>query len=776
MASVTWLSGVPVALVAAFWVLVPGLLVLRACGLRGVTAWSAAPLVSVAVIASSAVPGAAFGIPWGPGTPLVAAVLVAVAGLLFRGFLARRPAGSPLHRGWRSALSSWEPGRRLRATLVRLRTPRGLFAAGPDPLTAALPQAWRTSKQREGPDGRRAGTAAAAGVGIAVLLGWVTVVLGFGRVDEISSTYDAVFHYNGVAHILHTGDASSLTLGTLTNPGMATAPYPAAWHDLVSLVATSSGAGVPVATNLTAWAVAALVWPLSVLLLTRQVVGRSAGAAFAAPVVATGFTAFPWALMSFGVLWPNLLGVALLPAVLAAVATLAGIARHSVLGPGGAGVLLLTTVPALGLAHPNAVFSLAVLGLFPVLWGLGRLARHRIATRRWWQPVVGFVAVAAVVGTVLWLMLVSPLLSGVRGFDWPAFTDTPNAVAEVLLNATNGRPDLVALSVTVLVGVVGALRRVATSWLVPAHLAAGALYVLAASSDGELSAALTGAWYNDSYRLAAMVPVTGAPLAVVGLLVLGGLLRRGLPRLSDPARAFARRRGAPAAAVAALTVLLVAVSGGLGVSTHASVLAGTYRTPSDTMLEPGQREFLQRAGELVPPDAVVAADPFTGNALFYPLTGREVLFPHMAGNWTPEQTLLATRLRDAAVEPLVCEAAAATRVGYVLTGPITFWPWSGGAGAYPGLHDIAPVPGFELLAQEGDHALWRLTACDPPGPDDPGAQAMDPPDPAVPPGTPGIDAPAPPPPGAPGEAPAGAPAPATVPGSNPAPVPPAPAP
>lgn len=727
MTGPTWLSAVPAALAAAFWVLGPGLLVLRACGLRGLTTWGAAPLVSVAVIASSAVAGGVPGIPWGPWTPLVTAALVAVAALVFRGFLARRPAGSPLHRGWRSALASWEPGRRARAALVRLRTPRGRFAAAPDPLTTALPQVWRTASLREGIDGRRAGVAAAAGTAVALVLGWLTVVLGFGRVDEISSTYDAVFHYNAVAHILDTGDASSLTLGTLTNPGSATALYPAAWHDLVALVATTSGAGVPVATNLTAWAVAALVWPLSVLLLTRQTVGRSTGAAFAAPAVATGFTAFPWALMSFGVLWPNLLGVSLLPAVLAAVVTVAGVARHSVLGRGGAAVLLVTTVPALGLAHPNAVFSVAVLGLFPVLWGLGRLARHRIATRHWWQPVAGFATVAAVVGGVLWLMLVSPLLAGVRGFDWPAFTDPPNAVVEVLLNAPNGRPYLVVLSVVVLVGVVGALRRVATSWLVPAHLASGALYVLSASSDGELSAALTGPWYNDSYRLAAMVPVSGAPLAVIGLLVLAGAARRGLARRPGPARGLARRRGAPAAAVAVVAALLVALSGGLGVATHAAVLAGTYRTPTDVLLEPGQREFLQRAAELVPPDAVVAADPYTGNALLYPLTGREVLFPHMTGNWTPAQTLLATRMRDAAVDPRVCDAAAATRVGYVLTGPITFWAWSGGARWYPGLHDIAPVPGFELLAEGAGHELWRLTACDPAGPDAPDAQALEPP-------------------------------------------------
>lgn len=710
----SWWSGVPAALAAAFWVLVPGLLVLRASGVRGLTCWGAAPLVSVAVVAISAVLGTAVGVPWGPWTVLVATAVAAVIALVVRGFVARRPTDGPRRR---SALSSWEPGRRVRAAWVRLRTPQGLFAAAPDPLTTALPHVWPTSAQQEGLDGRRAGIAAAAGVGVSAVLSWVTAVLGFGPVDGLSSTYDAVFHYNAVAHVLHTGDGSSLTLGTLTNPAMTTALYPAAWHDLVSLVAMSSGAGVPVATNLTAWAVAALVFPLSVLMLVRQVTGRSTGAAFAAPVVASGFTAFPWALMSFGVLWPNLLGVSLLPAALAAVLTLSGLARDGVLGPGGAAVLLVAAVPALGLAHPNAVFSLAVLGLFPVLWGLAVLTRYRLGTPRWWQPVAGFGAVGVLVAAVLWLMLGSSLLSGVRSFDWPAFTDTPTAVIQVVWGATNGRPWLVALSLTVVVGLVAALRRPATSWLVPTHLVSGALYVLSASSDGDLAAALTGAWYNDSYRLAATVPVTAAPLAALGLLALGGLVRRLLLRLPEPAPGWARRRGSAAVVVAALTALVTVISGGLGVATHASVLAGTYRTSADSLLEPGQREFLEHVGTLLPPDAVVAADPYTGNALLYPLTGREVLFGHMTGNWTPDQLLVASRLRDAGTDPTVCAAAAATRVGWVLTGPLTFWPWSGGARWYPGLHDIAPVPGFELVAEDGGRELWRLTACEP-GSDD----------------------------------------------------------
>ncbi|GAA1392584.1 hypothetical protein GCM10009613_37690 [Pseudonocardia kongjuensis] len=711
MATPTWLSALPAALAVVFWVLVPGLLVTRLSGLRGITAWGAAPLVSVSLIATSAVLGTLLGIPWGPWVPLGAALLVAALVVVFHGFLARRPAGSALHRGWGPALRTWEPARRARAALVRLQTPRGRFARTPEPLTTAMPQVWRTSAQREGPDGRHAGVAALAGTAVAAAVAWLTVVLGFGPVDQLSSTYDAVFHYSAIAHVLGTGDASSLTLGTLTSPTSSEAFYPAAWHGLVALVAMSSGSGVPIAANLTAWAVAAVVFPLSALLLTRHVVGRSAGAAFAAPVLATGFTAFPWALMAFGVLWPNLLGVALLPAVLAVATALLGLARDPVLRPGGAAALGAAGVLALGFAHPNAVFSLAVLVLFPLVWALLALTRRRLFTRRFWQPLAGLAVTGGGVALVVWLMVASPLLAGVRSFDWPAFTSTPEAVLQVLLHSTNVRPALWVLAALVLVGAVVSLRRFATSWLVPAHAAAGALYVLAASREDALTAGLTGAWYNDSFRLAAMVPVTGVVLAVLGVVTLAGLLRSLLQRFARPAPA---RRGVPALLTAGVTALVLAVTGGLYVPTHASVLAGPYQQPGDTLLEPGQREFLERVGTIVPEGAVVAADPFTGNSLLYPLTGREVLFPHLIGSWTPDQTVVATRLRDAASDPEVCAAAAATRVGWLISGPITFWPWHGGARWYPGLHDIEPVDGFEFVATDGANTLWRLTACDDP--------------------------------------------------------------
>lgn len=707
----SWLAVAPAVVLAVFWSVAPGLLCAYAWGLRGLVAWGASPLLSVAVVAISAVLGTAIGLPWGGWVPLLAAVLVALVAL------GVRAAGDVLLPKYRTRPESTVAAarRRVRAFYVRLRTPRGRFARIPDlvgelPTTAVAVTPWPNASRREGRDGRWAGPAALAGVAVAVVFGWLTVVNGMGPADSLSQTYDAVFHYSAVAHIVATGDASSLTLGVLTNPTSTTAFYPGAWHDLVSLTDLSTGVGVMPAMNATALAVAVVSWPLGCLFLARQVLGRSAGVALVTPVLAVGFTAFPWNLLSFGVLWPNLLGIALLPGALAAVVTLTGLARDSTIGRPAAAVVLVVALPTLTLAHPNAVFSLAVLTLFPVLWGIASLFRHRLVTRRWWQPVGALAVVAGLIWFVTWLMIASPLTEGVRSFDWKAFETAGESVWAVLTNGTNGRPELWTISVLVLVGVVFALRRVATSWLVPAHLASGYLYLLAASQEGSFTAAVTGAWYNDSTRLAAMVPITGSVLAAGGLVGLAGLVRRAV--LAATTSTVSWRRGLPAATIAAVALLAVVISGGMHQQVHAKVVSGPYRSAGDVLLEPGQREFLERVGREVSPDSVVAENPWTGNSLLYPLTGHEVLFPHLNGNWTPEQRLIADRLRDAAFDPAVCAAVTANRVDYVITGPVTFWEWNGGTRQYPGIDNVAGVPGFELVDDDGHNQLWRVTACD----------------------------------------------------------------
>ncbi|MBC3194378.1 hypothetical protein H7X46_25340 [Pseudonocardia sp. C8] len=698
----SWFAAVPLVLLAAAWVTLPGLLVGVAAGLRGIAAWGAAPLLSVGLIAGSAVAGGVLGIPWSGAVPVATALLFALVVVGTRRLVLRRP----LVPGW-----------------ARVR-------AGAAARRAVLVQG--------GPDRRWTGLAAASGLVLAGMLGFRAAIRGMDRPDALSQTFDANFHYNAVARILNTADASSLTVGGLVNsPGF----YPAAWHGVVSLVVPlAPGPGeIVVASNVVALVTTLLVWPLSVLLLVRTLVGRSAGAALAAPVLSLGFVAFPWTLVTYGALWPNLLGVALVPAALATVA----LAARPGLGPGAAvrrdppadavpagpapdgpyppgrvarWFPVTGAVLALGLAHPNALFGAVVLATPPVLWGLAGGVRRGLRAGGW--RAARALAVAPVVlgsGAVVgWLMFVSPALDGVRGYYWEPEVTTGEAVLNTVLHNPGGHDPAWSVAVLTLAGAVWALRRARTSWLVPAHLLVCVLYVVGAST---WSSVWTGVWYNDAPRIAALVPVTAAPVATLGLVALCSLARRlacvardALTRAAPAVRLWPRPRAA--VLVAAGVVAVVVTSGGLYQRAHIDALAGIYQTPEEVLVGPEQAQFLRYAGELLPADAVVAQNPWAGTAMLWPLTDRKVLFPHLTGVWTPDQQVIAERLRYAGSDPAVCAAVAETGVGYVLTAPPTFWEPDPHADDWPGLDDLADADGFELLAEEGENALWRITACD----------------------------------------------------------------
>lgn len=671
----SWSSVIPLWLLAVGWIVGPGLLVGWAAGLRGLVVWGAAPLLSVGLVAGSAVLAGAMDIRWQWLVPVMAVVVAAMA------------VGG--YRAAHGGLGVQFTGRR--------RRPRLSWVVA----LARIHGRWRVPRLDGG-----TGAAGVAGSVAAAVLGGVTVAAGMGRPDALSQTFDANFHYNAVVRILDSGNASSMVLGTLTNPSSAAAFYPGAWHDLVSLVTLATGnGGVVTASNAVVFAVSAVMWPLSCLLLIRQVVGRSLGAALAAPVLALGFVAFPWTLIAYGALWPNLLGVALMPAALAAVVTCVGWARASTVSRGGALMLALTAVPTLGLAHPNAVFGLAVVAVWPLAWSLGGVIRDRWRARRRFVAVVAILAAVTTVAGVSWVMAASPLLAGVRSYSWDPIGTWQQGVVGVLTNSPNGGPAAWTISFLVLSGAVAALRHWRTSWLIPTHASTSALYVVAASTS---SSPWTGAWYNDPPRLAAMVPVTAAPLAVIGLVAITGLVLRAPSLLRQVRWPRSPHAGVP---VALVLLLLLVVSGGLYQRPHAHYLATIYRNPTDVLVDSDQREFLIRAGAVLPHDAVVAQNPFTGNALLYALTNRHVLFPHLQGSWSPEQQVIAQRLPEAGTDPSVCTAIEATGVTYALTGPATFWPWNPLASNFGGLDDLSETAGFNLIADDGNSRLYRITAC-----------------------------------------------------------------
>ncbi len=653
-----WLIAVPAIGAATAVLVLPGLLLAWALRLRGFALVALAPVLSVALVAVAAVGAAVLALPWGLLPVLALTLLAAVA----------------------AAAVAWQ-------SRVRWRPRRGM-------------------------DSR----AAFAGLGtlLAALLIGSRLIYVFGSPENISQTFDNIFHLNAVKYILDSGQASSLTVGSMTGIPF----YPAGWHAVVSLTAQLAGAEIPVAVNAVNLVIGALVWPLACILLCQQVLGQGRMAALLAGVFSAAFGAFPLMMVDFGVLYPNLLSVSLLPALLAL-----GLQalRLSVVPDLPRPTLYLAAAVALagvGLAHPSTVMaSLAFLSP-AVLFAFARGWRQW--RRRW--PASRTVAwtwtAALVAGTAVVIAAWRAIRPEAEAAFWPPIQSPLGALWELASNSEMDRPPAIAVSVFIAVGLVVLLRRRGLWWLLGMYGVAGFLFLVVSSfRPGRLRDFITAIWYNDSFRLAALIPTAGVVIATIGAVWVLDRARRqlalrpGIRRGGKPAGSSSlekpRAIGLGALAIA-VTALLTQVG---GVQYAADKAHENYELRADSeLITSDEMAVLRDMGDLVPPDAVVAANAWNGSALAYALADRRTIQLHvLTSNLTAEDRLILDSLREARTDPAVCPAVRKLNVSYALD----FGAQEVNLGSHPapGLENLEDSGVATLLSRHGDAKLFEIHGC-----------------------------------------------------------------
>lgn len=702
----SWLPLVPALGVALLVLLVPGLLVTLAARLRGIDAFATAPAVSVGLTAVAAILAPALGLRWALWIPFAAAVPTALVVLLLTLLLRRlRLADLPRPRAAGAASAAADRDGARRAPWARaLRT-------APE-MAEFAPASWFSREQ--------AAWWGAFLIGGALMLR--NLKNSLGQPGWFSQTFDASFHLNAIRWIAETGNASSTALTTMTSGGKTPDFYPAAWHDVVSLVFMATGCTVPEATNAVVLVAGAVVWPLSILFLLRSMGRFSLPVVLAAGSVLAGFVAFPLLLMDFGVLYPNYLGLILLPAVLGLVLNLFRVGTVRRTDTAQAVLLGVPSGLGLALAHPNAMMSLLVMAL-PVLVVRGiRQVRAALAGRvRWWAAAVQALLVLAAWWFVCWFLwgIVRPPASA---SDWPPGGSDAQAWGEALLNNPIGRYTAQwTLSVLVVVGAVAVLRTRRHVWLLGTYGVVLYYYVCVRWLNFDQDRTwITGVWYNDAYRLAALLPLAGIPLAVVGVQWLLDLLTASpawaaLARRAERRRLAGRRVSAPAllAVATGLVALVVTQSSG---PLHRQVEDSFWSYAADAdarLVSADELDVLQHVDQYVPAGQTVVVDPWTGGTLVYALADRKASMMHTYANPTPEVAYLNTHLDRARTDPKVCRDLKAIDAQYVLYFGNLEVNLQDHTGAYSGIRNIpfAGASTAQTVYQKGGAGLLKITAC-----------------------------------------------------------------
>lgn len=524
-----------------------------------------------------------------------------------------------------------------------------------------------------------------------------------GSIDAVSQSYDNVFHLNATRHILRHQDASAWVVGGMTRLEGSEGYYPALWHQAASLVTQLSGQDIVLASNVLMLVVAVVVWPLGLVAMVRTTTDAGPVGLFLTGALSGVTAAFPLTLMSWGIVLPYFLSVALLPAVVTAIVHLAGLAAPGParLRPLQLLVLLVAGCGAVGLAHPQGVFAGIVLGVPILLWATVLRARELVSRAARAVPrfalTAGLTAVVMVASSVLWVRARPSEASAV----WEPNASLIEAIGQVGSLSPNASPTFVPLGVVMLVSLLGVLLWTRSRWLVASWLVAGALSVATrATSVGDLRYLLTGNWYSDNNRVAAIVTIVAVPVLAVGIDAVARRAARSWPAL----------RTAIGPLVISLFTTVVLTLSLLSPATAVNQQHLLDNWMYDVLLSDDERALLERLPEVVPEDAVIATNAWNGSSLAYAISDREVLNTTMGFQAPPEVHLLNAELDEAHRDPEVCDAMHEVGVDYALDfGARELHQRSA---TYTGLNEISETGAAEVVLQVGEAKLLRMLPCE----------------------------------------------------------------
>ena len=537
--------------------------------------------------------------------------------------------------------------------------------------------------------------------------------------EAFSQTLDNSFHMNAIRWIQEHGDASSLTMGAVSGMNQEPYFYPAGWHDFVYLIYSTTGTSIATATIVMILLVAGIIWPCSLVAMCLSIPHLRRLQALAIPALTCGFFAFPGLLLFWGVLFPNLLGYALLPAFVALLSHMIQLlARREYSLVLSLSLTILVGLGGLALVHPNAVVSAAVFAVPMLLGGVVQVLRTRGASTR--EHLVGTgVLVSLIAGCVTAWSVLRP--SQEASELWTSIMGEGEAVYQFLfLGLENANPlggnfaPAYLVGFLALWGVGYLLYKRRNLWLIGSWMLVGYMWIIAASVPrGDFRLLMVGPWYTDHFRLAALVVFPSVLLAGIGL---GGAVEGIFVRIMHAIPREKHAKIAPAL-MGAVMVLVLAVAG-LSSRTpamHDATLEVAKRyqvTPTSDILNQDEMNVINEIPKIVPKGDTIVNNPWDGSAYIYALADRHLTSYHFEFQTSPKYEAILKDLKDARTNPEVCREVNQYKAHWYvhLENQGNFGPSE--QKNYDGLVAAIDTDVLTPVYSSGPMTLYRISACD----------------------------------------------------------------
>lgn len=575
-------------------------------------------------------------------------------------------------------------------------------------------------------------------VGIGAAMTFFVFVKNLDGADSFVQEYDNVYHLNTLSAFLQSGVWSCfgstpyLSAADPANPLTTTGGfYPAAWHTAAAMISSCLGAPVTVASNALNTLLAAFVFPSSMYLLLAKIFRNDQKTVLAGAFVTMAFASFPWKIMHWGPIFPNFMALCFTPLIIFLFISITS-KDATRLERGVHAALFIVGLLALAFTQPNAVFTAGTFLIPYCVWRVYSEADNRFGSRkngpRWAIVIAAGLSVAFL---ALWVVCYHlPPLQTVIMHPWTPFTNTAQAVANVLFLSFRSTSAQLLLGALVVVGVVQTIVNRRHFWMTASYAIMAVIYIACAVTESPIRNFFSGFWYTDPMRIAANMALFAIPLAALGLSSAGSFA------CEKAHEALSRHQTAPfskgplfyAVSLLALVVICApkfSIAGYLNADTafgcERNEIEAAYRVTENNVYGAEEREFVQDALEIIPEDSLVINEPNDGSAFAFSVDGLNAYYRNMNGyigtNETDESIAIRYHLDDIAEDNAVKAAVETTGATYLIQldqnddDRKSRYLFSYVEDDWRGIDAVNDeTPGFEIVLSEGDMRLYRITA------------------------------------------------------------------
>jgi len=363
-------------------------------------------------------------------------------------------------------------------------------------------------------------------------------------------------------------------------------------------------------------------------------------------------------------------------------------------------VVLAVPVGVAGLAglHTSLIFVILVYFLLILLAVLFRF--EKISWRRSAASLVATIVLAVVFG----VPQVLPALynaGGVTSAFWASETSVSGALGQTITFSPMANFPQWWIGIPAIIGVFFLVRHRRMLWMVGAYVVLGGLFAATISLETPLIHTLTGVFYNDHWRVGALVPLAGAVAFGEFVHTASGKFAEKIGERKPNLNPFT------AAIAGALVIGLVVsvLSRGGYIGRNSARLALSYGNDGPSVSK-AEEEAYAWLGQHVVPGERVMNNKADGSVWMYALSGvQPVEWTNYGAEFTTKAGWLSVFLNDINREPRVREALTDLKVRYVLVGKGKVAP---NVQTAVGLQRLDITPGFKRVFHNSDASVYEI--------------------------------------------------------------------